>query len=324
MGRTAFSESQSTDGRAYGAHLAWCFGLPEPPTHVRRAQMRGLIAASEIRSDAPLPERTPSLGYDDAYQVAVHLARFRRELWLNGHFVADEVVQEGMTYIADLRTEPQVFIHDPWRNIQFYLPASTLKAYADQNNVRNYKELVLTPTAGQEDPVMLQLAIAVSRAMVHGHHAKSLLLDALLDAVCAHLLGQYGRVKSGRRFHTLAPWQERRAKELMDAHLDVSMSALAEACGLSTAHFSRAFKRSTGLAPHQWQIGRRLERAQILLETSQHSIAEIALVCGFSSQSHFQNTFKRKTGISPGRWRQAGATGPINLRPVDCRTPDRM
>src|SRR5436189_6380743 len=68
----------------------------------------------------------------------------------------------------------------------------------------------------------------------------------------------------------LAPWQERRAKELLDAHIGggITLNALARFCELSTRHFTRAFRQSTGVAPYQWLQYRRVEKAKNLLEKS--------------------------------------------------------
>ena len=62
----------------------------------------------------------------------------------------------------------------------------------------------------------------------------------------------------------LSPWQERRAKEAMNANLhgDVSIAELARECGLSNSHFARAFKQATGRPPYQWLLEGRVETAQ--------------------------------------------------------------
>jgi len=51
----------------------------------------------------------------------------------------------------------------------------------------------------------------------------------------------------------LAPWRERRVKELMSASLDeeLLLSRLAEECGLSVRHFARAFRQCTGVPPQK-------------------------------------------------------------------------
>jgi len=104
----------------------------------------------------------------------------------------------------------------------------------------------------------------------------------------------------------LAPWQERRAKELLDARLDgdVSLADLASACQLSIRHFTRAFRQSTGQSPHRWLVERRLDKAQGLLALSAQSLNDIAAACGFANQSHFTRTFTRTMGMSPGAWRR--------------------
>jgi len=109
------------------------------------------------------------------------------------------------------------------------------------------------------------------------------------------------------RMPRLALWQEQRAKEVMNDSLDVSLSELARECRLSITHFTRAFRHSTGMSPHQWLLAQRVSRAKQLLEQSGLAMAEIATRCGFSSQSHLNAVFKRHAGLSPGRWRRTFA-----------------
>lgn len=314
MGEVPLTGNQATRGRAYGPQLGERLGLPEPLTHVSCTLNRGTLAITELQSQAPPRDPTPSFGYDDAYLVIVNLRHMGLELWLNDGFRLSHALLEGKTYISDLRPEPQVLIRDPFHTVNFYMPIPTLKAYAEQNDMPIFTDFPQSPTVGQDDPVMRQLAGAASAAFAHRHQASGLLLDTILDAVCINVLGRYagGNRDALIRSRGLTPWQERRAKELIDQRLDVSLSELARECGLSVAHFGRAFKRSTGLAPHQWQLRRRTKQAQVLLTGTTLSIAEVALACGFSSQSHFATAFKANTGVSPGRWRRSGLreTGP--------------
>lgn len=104
----------------------------------------------------------------------------------------------------------------------------------------------------------------------------------------------------------LAPWQERRAKELMMNSITrpLSISQVAERCSLSRSHFSRAFKKNTGYSPQEWFLLAKIERSKALLETGM-AITQVSLECGFADQSHFTRTFTRKTGQSPMAWRRA-------------------
>jgi AraC-type DNA-binding domain-containing proteins len=111
-----------------------------------------------------------------------------------------------------------------------------------------------------------------------------------------------GAVRGG-----LANWQERRALAFMEQRLDQSfpVSDVADACGLSVNHFSRAFRRSLGKPPHRWLLERRIARARELLQSTGLSLADIALACGFAEQSHFTRVFTRLVGLPPGAWRRA-------------------
>jgi AraC-like DNA-binding protein len=109
---------------------------------------------------------------------------------------------------------------------------------------------------------------------------------------------------------TLKAWQEKLAKEMLgaDMHGAASLSRVAQACGLSVSHFSRAFKRCTGMSPHRWSLTRRLERAKRLLMKAHFSLADVAFECGFCEQSHLTHAFSREFGLSPGAWRKIQRT----------------
>ncbi|MDQ7996297.1 MAG: AraC family transcriptional regulator [Luteibacter sp.] len=127
----------------------------------------------------------------------------------------------------------------------------------------------------------------------------ALALRAILP--CAGPRAEAGAARGG-----LAGWQERRATAFMEERLDQSfpVSAVADACGLSVNHFSRAFRRSLGKPPHRWLLDRRIDRARELLRATAMSLADIALACGFAEQSHFTRVFTRTVGMPPGAWRR--------------------
>ncbi|MFK2875780.1 helix-turn-helix transcriptional regulator [Rhodanobacter hydrolyticus] len=93
--------------------------------------------------------------------------------------------------------------------------------------------------------------------------------------------------------------------ELAEMAFSSHVSArVARALSMSTGHFSRLFKASTGLSVHQWVIDLRMDRAKTLLLENCDPIAEIALCCGYTEQCHFTRTFTREVGVSPGSWRR--------------------
>jgi transcriptional regulator GlxA family with amidase domain len=84
----------------------------------------------------------------------------------------------------------------------------------------------------------------------------------------------------------------------------VRLKELAAITGLSQSQFGRAFKASTGVSPHQWQLNARITKAKELLLSGALRLSEIALITGFAEQSHFTRVFKNVTGASPAAWRR--------------------
>jgi transcriptional regulator GlxA family with amidase domain len=87
----------------------------------------------------------------------------------------------------------------------------------------------------------------------------------------------------------------------------MSSTLLAKECRLSVSHFSRAFHRTMGAAPHNWLLTYRIEVAKEKLRDGRLSLPDVALACGFADQSHLTRVFTRIVGASPGAWRRARA-----------------
>ncbi|WP_248304550.1 AraC family transcriptional regulator [Breoghania sp. L-A4] len=84
---------------------------------------------------------------------------------------------------------------------------------------------------------------------------------------------------------------------------NVSLGELAAVADLSPSYFSQAFKASTGLPPHRWQLIRRVEHAQRMLETTQATtLTEVAAATGFADQAHLTRVFRGVVGTTPAAW----------------------
>lgn len=82
---------------------------------------------------------------------------------------------------------------------------------------------------------------------------------------------------------------------------DISLEDLALLVHLSPFYFSRLFKLSTGLSPHQYLIRCRARRAkELLLSNNQPSLKEVAQAVGFYDAAHLSRHFKRLHGVLPG------------------------
>jgi AraC-like DNA-binding protein len=96
-----------------------------------------------------------------------------------------------------------------------------------------------------------------------------------------------------------------RAKDLIDARYrePLDVPALARAARLSTAHFSREFRRVFGETPHRYLLTRRLERAAALLRNTDRTVADICITVGLRSVGSFTTSFGRAFGMSPTAYR---------------------
>ena len=97
-----------------------------------------------------------------------------------------------------------------------------------------------------------------------------------------------------------------RVLDYIGAHLerDLTITELAAVANMSPHHFSLRFKRSVGVAPHQWVVRARVREAERLLRARNMSVAEVALALGFASQTHFTDVFRRATGTTPRHYRR--------------------
>jgi AraC family transcriptional regulator len=85
---------------------------------------------------------------------------------------------------------------------------------------------------------------------------------------------------------------------------DLSLDEMAQSIGLSTAHFARMFRKSTGETPYQFVLRQRVERATAMLRAPDARVLDVAVACGFKTQQHFAQVFRDVCGVSPTRYRQ--------------------
>lgn len=126
--------------------------------------------------------------------------------------------------------------------------------------------------------------------------------DGLITALVSELFAV--RPETATRISKLSPWQLRRATGFIEDNYNrvIRLQELACLAGLSESYFCSAFKASTGLSPHAFQMHRRVEHAQAFLLQPRASLPHIASVTGFSDQAHFTRVFKKLTGTTPAAW----------------------
>jgi AraC family transcriptional regulator len=165
----------------------------------------------------------------------------------------------------------------------------------------------LLPRLNFADPKLFAiLALIGAEAREGGPHSR-LYLETLLDLLCVQLLRDHSAfssqtVTSGTG---LRPRQVRQVTDYMNVHLDeaVALQQLADLLGLSRFHFCTAFRKATGLTPHQWLVRIRMERAQELLADGRLTVTDVALAVGYQTPSSFTQAFRAAVGFTPSAYR---------------------
>jgi AraC family transcriptional regulator len=156
---------------------------------------------------------------------------------------------------------------------------------------------------GQQDSQFNHLAMLLLAELQSGGMMEQLYVESLTQVLVIHLLRHYSTftrlITSENR--NLTRTQLQQAIDYIHAHLDhdLSLAELASTINISPTYFASLFKQAVGIAPHQYVIQKRVERAKLMLSKTDLAIADIALQVGFSSQSHLTQQFKRFTGVTP-------------------------
>ena len=295
-----------SENGAYGRRLADRLHSETSRAIVSHTVRRSVVGLTEIRSDHPTHAISDPIPREDAFLIALQLRNYPdHKYWEEGRQFPVFNLRAGWTTFYDLKRDPRFLLDKPFHSVHFYFPHEFLNALADVANAPDIDELRYEPGNGVDDQIVRALTSVLYPALDRPDQANQLFVDYVMLALGCHIAQTYGGLEIRTR-GGLAPWQERRAKEIIEANLDgeVPLTQLARECGLSISHFSRAFKDTMGTPPHQWLLRRRVENAMRLLRSQQLSLPQVALACGFSDQSHFTRVFTRLSGTSPGAWRR--------------------
>ena len=172
------------------------------------------------------------------------------------------------------------------------------------------------------DPRLRALATAVHAEMGAGFPSGRLFLDSVEQAIAVALINGHAVGHRPVRIHRggLGSARLRKIKELVDANMndDLSLDEMAQSVELSTAHFARMFRKSTGETPHQFVLRQRIERAKAMLRVPDARVLDVAVACGFKTQQHFAQVFRDVCGVSPTEYRQDFIGAEATCAPETC------
>ena len=178
---------------------------------------------------------------------------------------------------------------------------SLVNQVAEEMNRSGKVELM--PRFQFRDELLRQLACSLIAEFEQESPPDRVYAESLTHALIAHLLRKYSVAK-------VSPWEARhglpqhtlaRVIDYIDANLDeeLSLKSIADVAEISPSYFLTLFKRSTGLAPHQYVMSQRIVKARALLKQTKMPIAEIAVRAGFSDQSRLTRLMRHHTGLTP-------------------------
>jgi AraC family transcriptional regulator len=168
--------------------------------------------------------------------------------------------------------------------------------------------ITLPPRVGVMDEMLQTVANEIRKMLLTPLPTDKVYAETLSRTVAAYLVRNYisGRPLNINNARTLTPQQCNRAIEYIEECLgdNLTLAGIAKAAGVSTGRLNNEFKRSMKLAPYQYVMNARVKRANVLLSSTDLSLAQIALQCGFSNQQHMTRMVRRLTGRTPGAIRR--------------------
>ena len=269
----------------------------------------GTFTIIRLQSPAGLSERITKLSPVPALLLSVSLKSLPQagyQLWAADKLLPTSTVRAFSSNVIDFESEPKCWAGCAFDYIHYSVPRQVLDDIAEDvglGRVRDYRLAVL-----EDDLVAAQITKSILPFLGRSESPSVLALDQFSLVLGAHLLQRYGVLQKAARARKggLAPWQMRRASELLheNIHGRVRLSESARECGLSVSHFARSYKISFGMSPHQWLIQHGIERAKELMGGTMSSLMEIAIQSGFSDQTALTRTFRHVVGAAPGSWRR--------------------
>ncbi|MEM7301807.1 MAG: AraC family transcriptional regulator [Pseudomonadota bacterium] len=156
------------------------------------------------------------------------------------------------------------------------------------------------PVVGDIDPLTFELAMSAESFNKGG----TLYRETMHRALALQLANSL-RLRDEKHL-AIEDVRLRRVVDYIHDHLgdDLTLKSMADLAGMSGYHFSRAFKSATGKSPLQYVIAERIALSQVLLTTSDLTVAEICFRTGYNDLSRFGQHFKRITASTPAEYRK--------------------
>src|ERR1700686_3323554 len=239
-------------------------GILNPPTFVTNVSRGARITLPRLGLDCA-GRSIDGIPAEDAYAFHVNFLKDPFSALRKTRAPERYFLREGDSTMLDCSEASTVTMYSALDTVRLYMPRLTLQDFVREEYGSGEVHL-RPPQQVMRDPILYHLGSCLSALLEHPEENNSLLVDHIALSLQSHLYQTYSATPTWnpKARGGLAPWQESRAKEAMDANLDkeITIAQLAHGCGLPRSQSPRAFRQSTGYPPHRWLLQQRIKRAQ--------------------------------------------------------------
>ena len=212
--------------------------------------------------------------------------------------------QPGTLSFIPVGVTPQMQAETPYKLLICLVNPSLLSAV--ERELDHYPSGDLPFSVNFHDPALRQLMKLFHADASAGGLWEQLYRDHLSHALALRVLSLNGMQATDTKAPSALPYRAlRRVIERMNELGDnLTIEELAKESGYSRTHFLRMFRAATGRTPHNYLVHLRLERAQEMIKKQTVSLIDVAMTCGYSSQSHMTQVFRTILGVTPREYQR--------------------